>query len=90
VDDTKVQLMIAFSLSAHSMGSVLVSELSPFPSSSQATLRLFRFDSWDKQLAAICGRPPLMRLYDFDVSLPLTTDRVLTIFNQYILLNALL
>ncbi|KAJ9106703.1 hypothetical protein QFC20_004034 [Naganishia adeliensis] len=51
---------------------------------------------WDKQLAAICGRPPLMRLYDFDVSLPTTTDmsgsadRVLTIFNQFILLNALL
>jgi hypothetical protein len=38
----------------------------------------------------------MMRLYDFDVSLPITTDmngspdRVLTIFNQFILLNALL
>lgn len=37
-----------------------------------------------------------MRLYDFDVSLPTTTDstgsedRVLVIFNQFILLNALL
>lgn len=26
--------------------------------------------SWDKQLAAICGKPPLLRIWDYDVSLP--------------------
>ncbi|OWZ46704.1 hypothetical protein C356_02957 [Cryptococcus neoformans c45] len=26
--------------------------------------------SWDKQLSAICGKPPLLRIWDYDVSLP--------------------
>jgi hypothetical protein len=78
------------------VGSVLVSTPSLLDVLILSFIAFASAVSWDKQLAAICGRPPLMRLYDFDVSLPTTTDssgsedHVLTIFNQFILLNALL
>lgn len=61
--------------------------------------------SWDKQLAAICGKPPLLRIWDYDVSLPevfeeteLTSteysenqdEKLCAIFIQQILLSVVL
>lgn len=61
--------------------------------------------SWDKQLAAICGKPPLLRIWDHDVSLPevfeeteLTStehpenqdEKLCAIFIQQILLSVVL
>lgn len=61
--------------------------------------------SWDKQLAAICGKPPLLRIWTYDVSLPevfeeteLTSteysenqdEKLCAIFIQQILLSVVL